>query len=658
MIPSFLVVFCRETPMLRICILLATLFCILLSGASSVTAQKRVLFRGTVAGYDGQPMKKAHIEMWRYKWGDRYAGTVEIAVADNGSFITKLRPGLYHIQFAGVDHAYSEPRYLFIDSLIDCTVQARMQRSSFLPLEDIDSIFVSYHDAGDVPEYRIVPMQRVADSSFSVMIVYNNRQGMEYTYLGKRTPLQYSLGGIVPDRWVNGTDQDSYAYDGGGDFFSMKRADDSLLTIHFDYGALTGVRDDPSAADRPLMVSGAPFEHPYAVLRRRLDAYGQIGGGCSLPVADSGSLAWHAYRDRGIEPMPLAGDGENSDDWERIRERQADSASIYAAEVELAKQTDDRRALECALLLYLNAVSPYEIHREENTLHEPAEDVRAMVRFATEAISPDAPVWNLRPLYSRFSAVSDSLRDAYALRVMREHPSPTTAFDAYELLKRTINQDTSETRDQRLSDLMVEAAEIFRGTVVEEEFHLQGRSVADEARNRRKTDLEHRWSNVPRYLSLPVDSSVIGKPMPEFRFATLRDSTQYITDADLAGVPYILVLGGGPVADVVSLEAIHDRYAASGLRIVRVWIYHDRWGHRYPSGENVVRAYERQGFSMPWTHVQAENAEVEQLRIKLKAYNSGLVLVGPDSTVLAADRQMDSIFMEYAVERFFEGELK
>ncbi len=642
----------------RFCIVFAAIFCLLCTISHGVTAQTRVLFQGSVMGYDGKPMKKAHIEMWQYKWGDRLAGTVDIAVSDKGTFLTKLRPGLYHIQFAGVDHAYSERRYLLIDPEIDCTVHARMERSSFLSLEDIDSLFVRYIDADDDDERVMVPMQRVDDGSFTAEIPYNNRQGMDYTYLGKRTPLRYWIAGLVPDRTVNGTDQDGFMYDGDGDFLSVKHADDSLVTIRFDYSALTGIADDPSTFDRPFTVSGAPINHPYAVLQRRLDAYREIGGGCGLPVADSGSLAWHAYRAQGIEPLRASGSGENAYNYKRRRNEEADSASVYAAEIELAKRGSDRSALECALLLYLNAVSPYELRWTENTLHENAEEVRALIRFAAETISPDSPIWNIKPLYGQFNGYSDSLRDAYALRVMREHPSPTAAFEAYELMKKRVMRDTTEARDERMDDLMTEAATLFKGTAVEQWFQLQGRTAADEARNRRELNLPLRASNLPLFLALPVDTSVVGQPMPAFRFAALRDSTQYLTNGDLAGKPFILVLGGVSMDNLASLEAMHDRYASAGLRIVRVWLYLKEWGRRYPSEESLMSLHERDGFSMPWTHVQAGYAEAEQLRITLKAYRSGLIFVGPDGSVLAANNQMEDVFMEYAVERFFEGELK
>ncbi len=43
----------------------------------------------------------------------------------------------------------------------------------------------------------------------------------------------------------------------------------------------------------------------------------------------------------------------------------------------------------------------------------------------------------------------------------------------------------------------------------------------------------------------------------------------------------------------------------------------------------------------------------------MKAFNSPVILVGPDGIVLASDQQIAWwMFMEYAVERFFEGELK
>jgi hypothetical protein len=291
-------------------ITIATLL-LLLACAHGAEAQKRLLFQGTVMGYDGKPMKDAHVEMWQYAWGNRWASTVEISVAPNGSFMTKLYPGLYTIQFAGVDHAFSEPRYLYIDSAMTRTVHARLARSGFLPLAAIDTVFAVCVDPTGGEERIVQAMRDLGGGRFEAQVTLPGTSTAVSRLLEMSPVLLYHIAGIVPERVVNGTEQDYYRYDGGGDFFSVKRIEDTVVTLHFDYNALTAVDRDIDDEGFRFDIDGEPLRHPYAMLARRKQAYRDAGAAaadCPLrtAAARSGSTTSNRACSPSARPTPPA----------------------------------------------------------------------------------------------------------------------------------------------------------------------------------------------------------------------------------------------------------------------------------------------------------------------------------------------------------------
>ncbi|MFA6233024.1 MAG: hypothetical protein WC824_02390 [Bacteroidota bacterium] len=636
-------------------ILLAIFIC-----TAAASGQSRVLFQGSVTGYDGKPLKKAQVEMWRYQWGNHFAGKVGIAVGNDGGFITKLYPGLYSIRFSGVDHEFSEKRYLYIDPEIDCRVDVRMRRSRFVSLGDIDTLFVVYTEPAEGSNRKLVPMEPMGGGKFQARFSYNGVGPTIFAPPETRRPLDYHIFGIVPERSVNGTDQDGYLYDNDGDFFSVKHTEDTLITVTFDYSLLAGMDQNKSIQDEKYRISGAPLAHPYALLQQRLDQYQQIRGGCALPFADSGSVEWQYYLAQGIEPRKLSDTTGIAILESNIRAEQADSASVYWSGIMQSRARRDQSMLDCNLYLYLNAVSYSEIRANRNALNESSENLLSILRFALDSLSPSSQVWNLRDVYKSFFVLSDTLAIDYAYRVLRENPSSTARFLAYEMLKDGLKYDRSTQRDQRRKELAIEAQAIFKGTIYEDPVKKMGSNLADEAAYKRSgyVDLVYPTDGMARFLSIPADSNSAGKAFPTWSFSTLADSTKYLSSDDLSGVPYVLILGTISTDDFLSLQEIYSKYHDAGLRIVQVWSYQKSWGKRFPTEDTVLNSYRREGFTLPWTHVQAEYEKIQDMRLALKSYISNSYLLSPKGIILASERQMESIMKEFAVRQYFESGTK
>ncbi|MFZ1729425.1 MAG: hypothetical protein WBQ23_16265 [Bacteroidota bacterium] len=625
--------------------------------AAAAMGQPRVLFQGTVVGYDGKPMKKAHVEMWRYGWGNHFAGEVNITVGAEGRFVTKLYPGLYSIRFAGVDHEYSQERYLFIDPEIDCSVEARMQRSRFRSLDEIDTLFVVYRDPASGGERQSVPMQPLDEGKFTATFDYNCQASGSFASAETSLPLEYHISGLVPERTVNGTDQDGYSYDQDGDFSSVKHCNDRSVTVSFDYAALSGIGYSGEITDRPFRITGAPLDHPYAVLKQRLDDYRNIGADGGAPFADSGSVEWQTYIDQGFQPRNSL-DAAVVAAWRnRLQDEQNDSISVYLTGIAQARASRDAQQLEDNLFLFLGAIPDYPDPRGVSHLNLTRDSVISIIRLAAESISPASPVWNLEKLYGRFSKVSDSFRDSYAYRVLRENPSPSARYEAYDFLKMLISQDRSEKMNERLNSLVDEGGALFEGTVFKDMVQREGRTLADQAAYKRSqyVAVNDPAFGMARYLGIEVDTNSVGKQFPPFSFAMVTDSMKYFSDRDLAGKPYILVFGNVSMDGLSSLEAIHQAYHDSGLDIIQVWPYHVLSRRRIPPDDNAVNALRRYGFTLPWTHLQASDQEIERYRLALNAGYASSFLVSPEGIILASELQMNGISMEFAVRNFFDG---
>lgn len=150
---------------------------------------------------------------------------------------------------------------------------------------------------------------------------------------------------------------------------------------------------------------------------------------------------------------------------------------------------------------------------------------------------------------------------------------------------------------------------------------------------------------------LPFD----GTHVPAFSFAMLMDTTQFITDKDLLGAPYILFLGNAGLEDLQALQAVYDSFHEDGLEIVSVWPCGDLSRTKIPPDNNAVRALRNDGFPLPWRHAQASESETRGLVATVQSGKPWILLISPDGSILASGPQMKGKEMENTVKRYFDG---
>ena len=138
-----------------------------------------------------------------------------------------------------------------------------------------------------------------------------------------------------------------------------------------------------------------------------------------------------------------------------------------------------------------------------------------------------------------------------------------------------------------------------------------------------------------------------GRPLPDFAYPSLADSTVAIAAADLRGSTVLLDFWGtwcSPcVAGLPRLTDLYERYRADGFEIVSVAI------NDTPES---VGAFRAERFPMPWQHaVHPEGGTVEAGKDLEFSAVPAYILVDPDGVVLLDETSLDELEATL-VERF------
>ncbi len=180
---------------------------------------------GKIIGADGKPPIVAHVHVAE-AGGDVFKPLKSVKANSNGSFSIDL----------------PNEKYLSI------MVTAPFHESLELPLARKDgkqSIEVDFQLQGTLYLEKIEQVKIIGDwnnFSFSEAVPMEKQPDGQFTFTVKATAdtVAYQLLGLAPlKRSMNGTDYDYLVYDGGGDYYSVVKAKDSLVTITFDPKALS-----------------------------------------------------------------------------------------------------------------------------------------------------------------------------------------------------------------------------------------------------------------------------------------------------------------------------------------------------------------------------------------------------------------------------------
>ena len=138
-----------------------------------------------------------------------------------------------------------------------------------------------------------------------------------------------------------------------------------------------------------------------------------------------------------------------------------------------------------------------------------------------------------------------------------------------------------------------------------------------------------------------------GRPLPDFAYPSLADSTKLVTKADLAGSTVLLDFWGtwcSPcVAGLPQLTDMHERYRDQGFEVVSIAIN--------DTAEDVV-AFRNERFPMPWQHaIHPVRGTVDAGKELEFTGVPTYILVDPDGIVVLEQTSLDDVEAALA-ERF------
>lgn len=219
---------------------------LLVSGYTNVFPQTTII--GSISNWDGT-VPPAALVSWK-AWPN--SDTSQIQNADkNGLFtLTSQRVGVMSLWFSGANHTTTRV-WLTLGDVDTIRLHLRLPTANYKNSIN-NPVVVQYRQADTVE----LPMAKTPEGKWQAMVAVEN--GM----------VNYQLANVAAGvresdvRTFNGTQSDSYLYDGGGDFISVIHSKDDSVRIVFD-PALLPPEAEPPAVKFDCGDCIAPLAHQY-----------------------------------------------------------------------------------------------------------------------------------------------------------------------------------------------------------------------------------------------------------------------------------------------------------------------------------------------------------------------------------------------------------
>lgn len=191
-----------------------------------LSAIPKVKIIGTILGWNDKPIQIAHCHI--RKIGDEKTIYTQ-ATDENGNFSLNIPwDGYVELYFTGVFHQRDSVLIYIPKDYKEFKVKVRLSPNVWVPGSK-PKIFGNFEGSN----FRNgLEMKETNDGKFYIEIKKS------------KEALKYELGGIVPQRNVNGTQSDYFEYDGDGDYFSVISTTDTIVKIFFDPSELPSNKVD------------------------------------------------------------------------------------------------------------------------------------------------------------------------------------------------------------------------------------------------------------------------------------------------------------------------------------------------------------------------------------------------------------------------------
>ncbi len=542
---------------------------LLLAGALAVSCSNRseTGISGVLTGAGDRPLALAHIHLLQPNVNEADSLLLSAVTDSNGAFrLVTEHQGIVKLRCTAPDHSMLDIQPLLLQGRDNISLTIRLGGHRYADRFDSVSLI------GDFNNWnwdRALPLLPQPDGRYTLELPATEER------------FAYQLINVALDKSINGTQSDSFEYDGDGDYRSIVRSEGGRVRIVFDPALLP--QSGHEAFVSPLDANRESLLQFADAARRREDNYFMARSQFVLNGHRAESFRWH--------------------DAEEFREARA---GLEAADGELQQQT--------ALLNYLHLA----IFSEEfDTL---------LVRWAYEEIAPDSYLWSLPERIAIVKLLPWSMTKTgdrqrawdYLTAVAAEHPDhDVRAHVLYDQLNYAdFNRAKDEPQPESFTISIDEARQIYQTLL---------RDFPDS-----------RFAGTA--ISYNPDRSIrIGNPIPSFALPAFDDSVA-MYDASSSGDRSLLLHFWDPgspgcVAAIPELIRAHERYGTDSLAILSVAL---------AGNPDELRQFRQEQYAMPWMHSSFKAEESGQVRTLFEIVDvPTLILVGADGIIEASNEFLD-----------------
>ena len=508
-------------------------------------AQKKVAASGSILGSDGNALPKSHALLTRLQWGDAQEHKYVIEADKNGKWMMRVYPGLYRIEFTGVNHRRTEAVYANIEEGVENTFSARLGVNPYYSEEEIDTVFILFADPSSFGRSS-KPMTALGNGRYAATLPCDPLTGT----------VSYHISQIMPQRNINGTQSALYIYDGDGDYMSCVDCpgDANDVEIILDL-ALLPDHSRPEAALE--LVQGAPLQHPLAkgaaalfaqidwnrtTSQENFEAYNALN---DTIASGSDGKPWRQPRDvasRSWTYMFVGMTGvhyyidttavkELEKGW-RAQYRNAFETKRTAFESAVRSGTPEDKVFAAAVL----AEAALSVKRDSS------HDYAALLSRVFETVPPESPVWSMTQGFTLASKLPDPERRAYLQGLIWRQRSTDVRLGAYRAYFLLLRRSGNEADSLRLMTLLDSAMSVCTDGSCGSEAVIEAALGSKGMKAWRMKRLKEGSEQAQRYYDHLLPDELAGKAMPPFSLITVDSVRTALSSEDLRGKPYILVL--------------------------------------------------------------------------------------------------------------------